>query len=200
MIGEVILLRKISRDDGEYRTLTINATDTYSPRDDTLLPGNQNVGICTVTVKVEDANDKNPVFAISSYKVDIPSVKRVGEPVIRVVAYDNDLDANGEIYYKLFDPTRASNFQINSVTGDISVKNSALAKIRVDTKYNLVVTATDRGSPPRSSNASVTITVLANSVKKPPVFVQSQTNISVHENYVLGLNYFPLFFSAHSEK
>ena len=187
-IGEVILLRKVSRDDGDFRTLTINATDTYSPKDDTLLPMNLNVGVCTVTVQILDANDKSPIFASSRYEVDIPSVKKVGEPIIRVVAYDNDLGENGEIFYKLVDPRRSGNFQINSKNGDISVQSRSLANIRMDTKYNLIVTATDRGTPPRSTNTTVVIKVLADSKAddKPPVFTLFESNISVAENHRIG--------------
>ncbi|XP_063724486.1 neural-cadherin-like isoform X3 [Symsagittifera roscoffensis] len=186
MIGEVILLRKVSRDDGDFRTLTINATDTYSPQDDTLLPMNLNVGVCTITVQIIDANDKKPIFASSNYEVDIPSVKKVGEPIIRVVAYDNDLNENGEVFYTLVDPRRSGNFQIDRITGDISVNSRKLADIRIDTKFDLIVTATDRGQPPRSTNTSVVIKVLANSDIKPPRFTISDTNISVSENHPIG--------------
>ena len=119
--------------------------------------------------------------------MDIPSVKKIGETIIRVVAYDNDEGQNGEIFYRLIEPSRGDNFQINSVNGDVSVKSPNLAKIKVDTTYNLIVTATDKGQPPRSTNATITIKVLSKSDIKPPVFVLSESNISVPENHQIGI-------------
>ncbi|XP_043475497.1 cadherin-23 [Leptopilina heterotoma] len=90
----------------------------------------------TVTVSIIDVNNKPPVFKNSTYLVYVSERAAIGDQVLKVAAFDPDLDAN--IEYSLTEPIRAVDktgvalktttpydyktaFRINSTSGLITV-------------------------------------------------------------------------------
>ena len=76
-----------------------------------------------------------------------------------VFARDADGDApNNELFY-VIDSGDSDKFRMNGSTGDISVQRGATIDRELDSTFTLVVLAIDRGSPPLSGTATVTIHV-----------------------------------------
>ncbi|CAH8870623.1 unnamed protein product [Trichobilharzia szidati] len=85
--------------------------------------------LCTelnVTVTVLDENDNKPEWHYPHARdkeVNITSDLPPGRVVARILAMDPDAGENGRVVYSLIDPHRRTVFQIDNVTGEISVVN-----------------------------------------------------------------------------
>lgn len=89
------------------------------------------------------------------YKTDSTEM---GYAVITVNATDKDAGVNGEIHYSLLTPVRG--FTIDDTSGAIQVNRSAVMLTNPwDPVLDLVVVATDGGTPPLTSRAAVRIHV-----------------------------------------
>lgn len=115
----------------------------------------------TVTINILDENDCAPHFEKSLYEF---RERASGGVFGRVKAVDLDRGLNSLIYYSF--KHKSQYFTIDSQTGEISVKKypSKLplynSKFEFCNKHTLIVTATDNGYVPRSSETTVIITVL----------------------------------------
>jgi hypothetical protein len=109
-----------------------------------------------VQVHIIKVNLFNPTFSSDPYLVGIKEDKEVGTSVYTVHASDDDRGQYGEIEYSL----RKSNgvFTIDPVNG--IVYTAQLLDRERHGEYMLEVVATDKGVPPRSGTAKLTIKVL----------------------------------------
>ncbi|XP_041988772.1 cadherin-87A [Aricia agestis] len=57
--------------------------------------------VATVTVRVLDENDNEPVFPKKVYYAGVKHTARVNEPIITIMAEDPDLDENGTLIYMI---------------------------------------------------------------------------------------------------
>ena len=115
-----------------------------------------------LTIKVSDVNDNAPKFELPDYQAhnvdeDIP----IGTSILKVKAADADSGSNADIEYYVSD----DHFTVNS-KGIISNAK------RLKTYYEFVVTAKDRGEPPRTGTATVRVTT-KNRNDDEPKFSQS---------------------------
>ena len=116
-----------------------------------------------LTIKVSDVNDNAPKFELPDYQAhnvdeDIP----IGTSIMKVEAADADSGSNADIEYYVSD----DHFTVNS-KGIISNAK------RLETYYEFVVTAKDRGEPPRTGTATVRV-ITKNRNDDEPKFRQSQ--------------------------
>lgn len=87
-----------------------------------------------------------------------PDTTEVSYSVMTVNATDKDSGVNAEIHYSLVTPVRG--FSIDEFSGSIQVNRSAVVLNNPwDPVLDLVVLATDGGSPPLTSTAAVRIHV-----------------------------------------
>ncbi|XP_061767340.1 cadherin-5 [Nerophis ophidion] len=112
-------------------------------------------------VQVTDINDNSPVFP-RTYNGSIMERSTIGTKVIEVRATDADdpTTANGELRYSLTPDGDLAAFEIDSVTGMVSCKTTALDR-ETKSQYVVVVRAQDmRGMASGStSTTSITITI-----------------------------------------
>ncbi|XP_048187566.1 protocadherin gamma-A3-like [Perognathus longimembris pacificus] len=111
-----------------------------------------------ITLQVTDINDNPPTFTPASYSAYIPENNPRGASVFCVTAQDPDSEDNARITYSLTDDTLqgvplSSYITINSNTGVLyALQSFDYERFR---ELQLVVTASDSGKPPLSSNASL---------------------------------------------
>ncbi|XP_070575711.1 neural-cadherin-like isoform X2 [Ptychodera flava] len=130
----------------------------------------------TVSVEVTDRNDCVPRFEQSLYSVrDFPEDAGTDRLVVRVLATDCDSGTNAQITYGL----NNAYFSINNI-GEIRPAQ-ALDYESTDSLYSLTVTATDRGSPPKTGTATVNVRI-KNVNDEPPKFSQNIYTYFVSEN------------------
>ncbi|XP_058502129.1 neural-cadherin-like [Solea solea] len=110
-------------------------------------------------VQVEDENDNAPVFVPSSHLLaPLPEDITVGTSVIQVMATDSDSGLNGDILYSIL--PQSDPFQHFSVSqaGVVTVIRSLDRETVAG--YELVVVATDQGSPALTGSVTVYLTLL----------------------------------------
>ncbi|XP_071362567.1 protocadherin Fat 3 [Trachinotus anak] len=130
----------------------------------------------TVQVQVEDENDNAPEFVNLPYYAAVQVEADKGSAIFRVSAIDKDYGVNGELTYSLKEQHR--NFQVNPVTGELTLKRAFEADLS-NAEYKLVVVATDGGFPYLSSEVELPVTVVN---KAMPVFDKPFYGVTVRED------------------
>ncbi|XP_006888184.1 PREDICTED: cadherin EGF LAG seven-pass G-type receptor 1 [Elephantulus edwardii] len=151
-----------------------------------------------VAVQVLDVNDNAPIFVSSPFQAAVLENVPLGHSVLHIQAVDADAGENARLRYRLVDTAGAGGgsaapqepspggsfpFQIHNSTGWITV----CAELdREETEhYSFGVEAVDHGSPPMSSSASVSITVLDVN-DNDPVFTQPVYELRLNEDAAVG--------------
>ncbi|XP_043981143.1 neural-cadherin-like isoform X3 [Gambusia affinis] len=110
-------------------------------------------------ILVEDENDNAPVFSPSSHLLSsVPEDVPVGTSIIQVVATDSDSGLNGDVFYSILphsDPY--GHFTVNR--GGVVTVTKSLDRETV-AGYELVVIATDRGTPALTGSVTVHLPLL----------------------------------------
>ncbi|CAB1337697.1 unnamed protein product, partial [Coregonus sp. 'balchen'] len=134
-----------------------------------------------IRVRVVDVNDNAPQFLQSPYLIDIEENNPAGAFLLKVRAQDADSSQNGQVTYKLGQPshTAAAIFRIDQNTGQLTV-SVPLDREQQDV-HRLTVVARDNGVPPLESSATVTITVLDQN-DNAPVFLTPHFIFFIPEN------------------
>ena len=95
---------------------------------------------------------------------------------------DGPTQGNGQVYYSIKSVnTDATIFDIDPITGELSILQPARSDQVENGIYSLVVRATDAGTPPLHSDVKVTVTVGSTGNIKP-VFDEESYQITVLEN------------------
>ncbi len=102
-----------------------------------------------------------------------------GVVVTQLSASDADAGSNGWLQYRL-DSGAQDRFIVDALSGAVVVGNATLNR-EERSAYRLVVIATDRGTPPLSGTATLTV-VLDDVNDSRPRFIQPVQTISVNES------------------
>ncbi|XP_064182003.1 protocadherin beta-16-like isoform X30 [Anguilla rostrata] len=143
--------------------ITITATDEGSPP----LSSSKNIQL-----SVSDVNDNPPLFDEQSYSAYVKENNNPGTTVIYVRASDADWRQNGTVFYSLLSSdisgVPVSSFlSINGDTGVIhAVRSFDYEKFR---SFKVQVVARDNGSPPLSSNVTVSVFITDENDNSPQI-------------------------------
>ncbi|XP_047196617.1 protocadherin gamma-A11-like [Hippoglossus stenolepis] len=131
--------------------ITITATDEGSPP----LSSSK-----TVQLSVADINDNPPVFEEQSYSAYVTENNTPGSTLCSVTARDPDWRQNGTVVYSLL-PTEVNGASVSSyvsVNGDTGVIHAVRSfDYEQFRSFKVHVMARDNGSPPLSSNVTVSV-------------------------------------------
>ncbi len=176
-LGVVTVAGEVDWEEGAEFNITIIASDS-SP----LNPLHASVDLM---VMVLDVNDNPPLFEPDSLNLTIEENSDVGEEVGVVLAMDADsLGNNSNVAYSvLMDFTRRK-FTLDNESGMVTFVRGTLNRER-RSSYDLMIRASDDGSPPLHTDAILTITVLdANDFD--PVFDAALYSATVPERARVG--------------
>ncbi|KAJ8298477.1 hypothetical protein KUTeg_025008 [Tegillarca granosa] len=113
-----------------------------------------------VTVFVLDVNDNTPVFVYPNKKNKTVEISYQTPPntiISMLSTRDADEGQNSKVTYFMADNKMSDMFQLNSISGRIRLaKHLTLADVST---YTLGFTAQDKGSPPMSSDQTLTIII-----------------------------------------
>ncbi|XP_073342613.1 uncharacterized protein [Pagrus major] len=133
--------------------ITITATDEGSPP----LSSSK-----TVQLSVADINDNPPVFEDQSYSAYVSENNKPGSTLCSVTARDPDWRQNGTVIYSLL-PGEVNGAPVSSylsVNGDTGVIHAVRSfDYEQFRSFKVQVMARDNGSPPLSSNVTVSVFV-----------------------------------------
>lgn len=171
--GHVLVDADVSSKSDKLFLLELQARDLGSPVQ--ISPIHAKVFIM-VTVE----NQHPPQFVQKVYTKDLPENYDIGKEFLRVFATDGDSGINGKVRYRLLPGRQEKYFNIDSVTGSITI-----ASVKLDyeylTEYSFDVQAEDSAQNQRTDQATVIISVLDYNDNLPE-FRKSVYNVNVFEN------------------
>lgn len=167
--GVVYLNEPIRTEPGGSVTIEIAASDAGRPP----LTSRH-----SVVITVEDVNDHTPVFDHTSYETSLLESTPVNERFFALAASDADLGANGRVSYAITEGDADGKFGVFP-DGYLYVR-SPLDREERD-YYSLVVTASDAGATPRSSQVPVVVHVVDEN-DNAPQFTNATFVFYIREN------------------
>ncbi|XP_030347222.1 protocadherin-23 [Strigops habroptila] len=157
---ELVLLRRLDREQADAHRLVVEAWDGGSPR---------RRGRLRVSVRVLDENDNAPAFSRSEYRARLREDAPPGTSVCRLQATDPDLGANGEVRYSInrrqSDPD--GYFAVEERSGVLRLRRPLDREERA--LHRLVLEARDGGAQPEVSSALVSVSVLDVNDNRPAI-------------------------------
>ncbi|XP_012875736.1 PREDICTED: protocadherin gamma-A6 [Dipodomys ordii] len=132
-----------------------------------------------IYLSVADTNDNPPMFSHSSYSVYVPENNPRGTSIFSLKALDPDSEENAQVIYSLAKETPqgtplSSYLSINPNTGVLYALCSFDYEEFRD--LHLLVTASDRGNPPLSSNVSLNLFILDQNDNAPEILYPAPPN------------------------
>ncbi|XP_036431594.1 protocadherin beta-16-like [Colossoma macropomum] len=147
--------------------ITITATDEGSPP----LSSSK-----TIHLSVADVNDNPPVFEEQVYSAHVKENNKPGSSVCTVAATDPDWRQNGTVVYSLL-PSDVSGAPVSSfvsINGDTGVIHAVRSFDYEQLKsFKVLVLARDNGSPPLSSNVTVSVFISDENDNSPQILYPS---------------------------
>ncbi|XP_065131116.1 protocadherin gamma-A4-like isoform X14 [Paramisgurnus dabryanus] len=147
--------------------ITITATDEGTPP----LSSTKNIHFT-----VADVNDNPPVFEKQNYRAHVQENNKPGASICSVSATDPDWRQNGTVVYSLL-PSEVNGAPVSSflsVNGDTGVIHAVRSFDYEQLKsFKVLVLARDNGSPPLSSNVTVTVLITDENDNTPQILYPS---------------------------
>ncbi|CAI5780369.1 protocadherin gamma-B1-like isoform X11 [Podarcis lilfordi] len=176
--GTITIKEALDFEETEKYTMTVEARD-----------GGGLVAHSNVDIKIIDENDNAPEIILASLSSPIPEDSVPGTVIALINVKDRDSGENGKITCHL-----QSNvlFQIVSTSKNYYkiLTDSPLDREKAS-GYNITITATDKGSPPLSSNKTISLQI-SDINDNPPAFEKSTYSVFVPENNPSGASIFAL--------
>nr|XP_055052859.1 protocadherin-16 [Misgurnus anguillicaudatus] len=135
-----------------------------------------------VNLLLQDVNDNLPRFQLHNYFAYVREAQGYDHPIIQVLADDLDQGQNGQVTYSIRSSSMSNLFKIDSVTGSIST--AAIMDREIWTQTNLVIMATDRGTPRLAGSATLTVIIVDLNDNSPTIPVPREVRIP--ENTLIG--------------
>ena len=131
-----------------------------------------------VLLIVTDVNDNSPEFTDQKYSVTIAADAGIGTKVLNVSATDLDSGTNAQVHFsKSSDSSPGADQYAIDTNGKITVKTTLDPSVAALVSFKVV--ASDKGQPPKSSEAVVEISVVTN---RPPAFNRTKYVFNVAED------------------
>ena len=131
-------------------------------------------GSLNISLSVQDINDNSPRFSRSKYNVTIKEATKPGTLIDKVTAMDADIGTNAEILYQFSMETQKTLgriFTIDAETGSIFLQ--AKLDSKESSKYDMIITASDRGLVPLQSETELTVNIIDGNNHKPVISISS---------------------------
>ena len=167
---------------GRFLRIEVEYTDSSG--------GNKSATADTAEIDTAPTTNEHPAFADSTITREVaenaPAGQNIGDPVAATHA-----DSVGTLVYSL-DATGASNFDIDSSTGQLKTKT--VFDYETDgTSYTLTVSASDGmdsySNADTAVDATITVTINVTDVNEPPQFDDSAViTVTVTEDLAVGQN------------
>ncbi|KAL5013028.1 hypothetical protein ScPMuIL_011579 [Solemya velum] len=168
-VYEVIVKSKLDYELARSHNVTVHCWDSG-------LPSQHSTS--TFIINVLDVNDNRPIFTKTTYTASFLENSRKGTKVTQLYATDRDSGVNGEIQYSLHQEA-FSLFSIDHSSGIITTSSEFDREKMPSFRFRVI--ASDKGSPPESSTATVIVTVEDENDNKP-AFSSSVLTLHVLEN------------------
>ncbi len=136
-------------------------------------------GSCNIKIEIIDVNDNTPTISINVVSPVISENVRSGTVIALIKVKDEDPGKNGEVSVHI--PYGFAFQDDTPYKGLFTLMTDGLLDRETVAEYTITVTATDSGSPPRSSQESFVL-CLSDVNDNPPVFSQPSYSVEIAEN------------------
>ncbi|XP_041078516.1 protocadherin gamma-A10-like isoform X6 [Polyodon spathula] len=176
--GEIRVAGDIDFEKTKYYQMNIQANDHGGLTD-----------ACKVIIEIVDENDNTPVITLMSFSSPITEDALPGTVVAMINVKDIDSGKNGQVLCSI---NRNIPFKLKSSSDDFYslVTDNILDRESVS-EYNIIITATDGGTPSLSSNQTITLKI-SDVNDNAPTFDQESYTAYVMENNSPSLSVFSL--------
>jgi len=140
------------------------------------------VNYVQVSITLLDVNDNWPQFVSPSH-VTVSEDTPVGKSVFQLTARDADLDDAARMTYSVSGGDGASAFTVTATDGVVTTRRPLDRETK--DRYQLTVTATDSGTPPRSTSVVLMVDV-TDANDHDPVFSSARYVAAVPEETPVG--------------
>lgn len=140
------------------------------------------IALVNVVIWVADQNDNAPRFLATNNIQAVNEDERVGTTIDQIIAVDDDSRQNNNIEYKIVSGNNEGKFALDADNGILSI--AAKLDYERKTQYVLNISATDKGTPRRSSYMQLTVYVVDVN-DHAPIFNKTIYAVSVRENVPL---------------
>lgn len=174
--GTIYNLKTFDRERKSSYFLTVMARDKAEP------VMRQLSSTTVVQLTITDINDNSPYF-ISSNVTHVSEHAKTGDAVMKIMVADLDEGSNSLISFSLGNFGSATPFTLGSTDGVLRVSGSLDRELR--SSYELKVTASDQGIPPK--NAEMKLTVIVDDFNDhAPVFQRRTNTVTIKEDILIG--------------
>ncbi|XP_030621291.1 protocadherin beta-15-like [Chanos chanos] len=129
-----------------------------------------------IQLSIADINDNPPAFEKQSYSSRVTENNKLGSSLCSVIATDPDWRQNGTVFYSL-SPGEVNGQPVSSfisINGDTGVIHAVRSFDYEQFKsFQVLILARDSGSPPLSSNATVTVFIIDENDNSPQILYPS---------------------------
>ncbi|XP_064481266.1 protein dachsous-like [Ornithodoros turicata] len=146
LMGSITVQRSLDHEEHPFILLNVQATSGNPP----------SYGHTQVNVTVWDVNDNAPAFESHMLKISIPENTDIESPIYVAHARDPDSGRNGAVRYSLQQNPEGI-FRIGPKSGTIVLRRAL--DYETHQRYELMLVASDSGSPPLSSNMTLAVEV-----------------------------------------
>lgn len=129
-------------------------------------------------VSLLDENDCAPVFTQPVFTGTIPENHREFRTFVQIIAFDEDLDKNGEVRYYIDEDSTSFKFWIDEVDGSLRADQTFNREATPLVTFKVI--AKDLGNPSLTNKATVQLTISDKNDNAP--VINNQTHFSVNEN------------------
>ncbi|XP_066446707.1 protocadherin gamma-C5-like isoform X26 [Eleutherodactylus coqui] len=171
--GEIFIKGTVDFEEAKFYELSIRAVDKGSPKLE---------GRCVVQVEIEDVNDNIPEIIFMSKNTKVPEDAPVGTVVGFITVRDKDSGKNGEIRLEV---SQNLNFKIQPMSQRSALVTSGHLDREKLSQYTITLTASDLGSPPLSSQITVSLNI-SDVNDNLPAFLHNVYNAFIAENNEAG--------------
>ncbi|XP_076130924.1 protocadherin gamma-A11-like isoform X3 [Alosa pseudoharengus] len=159
----LVTMAELDRELIDDYNITITATDEGNP---------PMTSSKIIHLSVSDVNDNPPVFEHQSYSAYVTENNKPGSSVCSVTARDPDWRQNGTVFYSLL-PSEVNGVPVSSyvsINGDTGVVHAVRAfDYEQFRSFKVQVVARDNGSPPLSSNVTVSVFITDENDNSPQI-------------------------------
>ncbi|XP_066446694.1 protocadherin gamma-C5-like isoform X14 [Eleutherodactylus coqui] len=173
LTGEVFMKGLVDFEVSTIYELLIKAIDKGSPVRE---------GRCRIQIEIEDVNDNTPEIIFVSKNNEIPENAPIGTVVGFITVRDKDSGKSGEI--KLVASPNLP-FTCQPMSQRYALVTSGHLDREKLSQYTITLTASDLGSPPLSSQITVSLNI-SDVNDNPPAFLHNVYNAFIAENNEAG--------------
>ena len=137
-----------------------------------------------ITVTIQDVNDNRPQFTQHVYSVSIRENNSLTDTLCQVNAVDADSGENGLVSYTIRSIHGTDHPLLIEPTTGVVTLNTVL-DYEQHHSLNFVITAVDHGTPPRSSTAVLSLTIIDINDEQP-TFRETSYSFGTFENQPVG--------------